>query len=561
MRRKRALLSLFVVAILSLIAVPTAFAGSTSGGGFGTGTWGSGEAADRFNWYTEWDSNYREFDCRGTTYGDGNEQASLAQHARDEGTSTYSRLISYATTRKGAYDNGELRYIWTTKGAASWENPNNWGCDAYSLPSELRDPNLTNEYCYCYDGILHRDSDGNPVSAIWIDPNKEWVTKSDATSKTVLVYCGGTDSRTKETEVYHDITSLSAKDKFEDGTQSATYEHTTLPNETSVTNTITTKVQIVTQIHTYKYKASTGEVKDESYTYTEEAPTTQTKTIRYVTENSDPVQIKYCPLSLNRNGRALVSDGGLTTEYANAELLSATVDNNVSITDGSPIPSLDINSDNVLSLKFGNSCFGLPTTYDWGTSVPSLDEGTYELVSSDEYCNGKYSSNSDGSYRYDLTFNASINGDTTACSIYDITRKKEAICGEKITYEYDSSNPEATFMGSDNDFSARFTSTGAYNTCSSSKSSWWTDSYVMARTFEYGTHYKGIATVSKINDPSVVSYGTGNSNADGSYTISVDASHEVQQRAIYVGVASLGTVEQPVLYGTWKVSTVAGYIS
>ena len=80
----------------------------------------------------------------------------------------------------------------------------------------------------------------------------------------------------------------------------------------------------------------------------------------------------------------------------------------------------------------------------------------------------------------------------------------------------------------------------------------------MGRFYEYGSEWHGLVTISGIQDPNNVMYGTGQSTGYDSYKITIDANK--QQKGLYVGYAS-ASFEQPIITGTWEVKTVAGYVN
>ena len=567
---KKPLLLIATVAVILCMAVPfVAYAGTSTGGGFGGG---SGEVTDRFNWYTySYGNSYEYADHRGTTYGDGEEQASLREHANDEGQETYTRLISYATTRRGAYDGGELRHIWTTKGYADWENIYNWGADASCIPSELRyNPNSSTEFIgsvetMVYNGILYRISDGATVAAVWVDPAKEWQSKKDTQTKEVLVYveAPGTDYDTRNQSEYD------AKWQWDNGITESDYSYTTKPNETNVTKVIKYEKQKVKQIHTWEQRGSDGSTRKHQWKWEFAGnPVADQQSIRYTVDVPNVSQTKYTPLNLNRNGYATPSDiGDGFTADSNLKI-DATVDNKHKITDNSPIKSLDINNDTLFDFKFNNNTYGMPGTasdgsvIDWDTKPYGLANGTWEDVTG-SYCNGKSSPNYDESFRYDLTFKASTTSLSPSVSTSSLVYgdSTEVLANETPFTKVHNSVVNA-FTGNDG-WSVRFNLAGNgdakswYYTDNGSGSYpyWWMNTYSMSKYYEYGTSYYGKITVNGVQEP-ISSLGGGVSHGTyNNWVITTDVpSH---QRGLYIG-ESRASFNQPVLTGKWDIKTLAG---
>lgn len=287
------------------------------------------------------------------------------------------------------------------------------------------------------------------------------------------------------------------------------------------------------------------------------------KTITY-DYSSTITQTKYSPYNLNRNGLATTSD--ISKDWVGQTALDVSVNNMQKITDGSALPSLDINSDNQFTFKFNNSVFGMPTSLDWSTKVPSI--GTYENVNSSAYCNGRRSSNSDGNYRYNLKFKASTSLLSTDFPTSSLTFDSKEVVGNE-EFSRDCQGNDSTFRGGD--WSTRFSYIGNYNLDnekSSNFKNWWINTYQQSKFFEYGTEYWGNIDVNNIYDPRTITYGEGKSEG-GVYKIHTDTDKGQElslkningvpnaYRGFYIKEASQ-TFEQPVLTGKWKVESVAG---
>lgn len=347
---------------------------------------------------------------------------------------------------------------------------------------------------------------------------------------------------------------------WENGKTSGEYYHKTDPNKTVDTVNL---VASLWKIHKKNYYNIAGKLLNSEY-WSE--PTKQfKKTITY-DYSSSINQTKYSPYNLNRNGLATTSD--ISSVWVGNTKLDVTLDNEQGVADNSLLKTLDVNADSNFKFKFNNSTFGMPTNLDWSTKVPTVNG--YWDTNSSAYCNGNVSSNSDGYYRYNLTFNASINtidtNNPTASLVFD---NSELLATQQLTKTYQG---DGSFRGGD--WISRFTYVGEYsldNESSTKFKDWWINTYNQAKLYEYGTEYKGRITLSGIENPYWNRYGEG--STDGSnYKIHTDTDKGLsaalkdinnvpdKYRGLYIKSSTV-SCEQPVVTGKWKVDTIAGTVS
>ena len=285
-----------------------------------------------------------------------------------------------------------------------------------------------------------------------------------------------------------------------------------------------------------------------------------TKDFTYNTITPTIKQEPFKPWNLNRNGYATTDD--ISSQYAHAKLpIELDVNNNQGIYDNSPLKALDINNDTFFKFKFTNGYLGMPSVFNWtnppGTPPGILNNGTWEDAGSGGYANGRNAkADKDGLYRYNVKLHMSMSPNT----------KKPFVDTSSINFngsEFTTSEEalqRPPWAGGN--MSTRFTYADTYWTDNNKEGSkfpaWWVNTYTMGRFYEYGSEWHGLVTLSGIEDPNNVMYGTGQSTGYDSYKITIDANK--QQKGLYVGYAS-ANFEQPIITGTWEVKTVAGYVN
>lgn len=294
--------------------------------------------------------------------------------------------------------------------------------------------------------------------------------------------------------------------------------------------------------------------------YESKGPFFYTKDFTYNTITPTIKQEPFKPWNLNRNGYATIDD--ISSQYAHAKLpIELDVNNNQGVYDNSPLKALDINNDTFFKFKFTNGYLGMPSVFNWtnppGTPPGILNNGTWEDAGSGGYANGRNANaDKDGLYRYNVKLHMSMSPNT----------KKPFVDTSSINFngsEFTTSEEalqRPPWAGGE--LSTRFTYADTYWTDNNKEGSkfpaWWVNTYTMGRFYEYGSEWHGLVTLSGIEDPNNVMYGTGQSTGYDSYKITIDANK--QQKGLYVGYAS-ANFEQPIITGTWEVKTVAGYVN
>lgn len=392
------------------------------------------------------------------------------------------------------------------------------------------------------------------VYAVWADKAKEW-KKLDpvitSTTKLIKVVEDGSVKLTYPTG--------NAEDVYKRAPVSYNYKNKTSYNEQTDSFNIT--AEFVNAKHTIRFKKNNytlEEVKIEDY-YTTDAPYSKHKTIRYNTITPDIEQIKYRPLSLNRTDYVENGDGGIDPNYSGSQnkIIGSISSEQGSVGSGQ-IPSLDINSNVRFRISLGG-VYGMPDSYNWNNTPPSLSNSTWENAGP-IYCNGKNNqTDSDNNYRHDLKLYMSVSNnryDQSVESSSMIINGQEIKANQVVKKSY----PKDPFTGGDVSF--RFTYADDYTTDNNQDGSkfpsCWVNRYQMSRFYEYGTEYSGTISGGNIGDPSSIAKGVGSKVNNTEYLITIDANK--QQRGFYVTNKGV-YCEQPVLFADIKVKTLAGGIN
>lgn len=345
------------------------------------------------------------------------------------------------------------------------------------------------------------------------------------------------------------------------------YWDRTNPNETVANRRIDAEITTVYRYPVCVKKSCTGSGKNRKchcvkwewkYKIIDRQPYTKDFTYNTITPTIKKEPFK--PWNLNRNGYATIDD--ISSQYAHAKLpIELDVNNNQGIYDNSPLKALDINNDTFFKFKFTNGYLGMPSVFNWtnppGTPPGILSNGTWEDAGSGGYANDRNAkADKDGLYRYNVKLHMSMSPNT----------KKPFVDTSSINFngsEFTTSEEalqRPPWAGGE--LSTRFTYADTYWTDNNKEGSkfpaWWVNTYTMGRFYEYGSEWHGLVTISGIQDPNNVMYGTGQSTGYDSYKITIDANK--QQKGLYVGYAS-ASFEQPIITGTWEVKTVAGYVN
>lgn len=566
--RGRRLVALAMAAALAVSAMVTAApapaladGGNTTGGGSGSGS-GNAFNMSWWTWQEPGDVWWKWAPSFSPATGDIT-SPSWAQHVMESNGKDAGYVNSVPAVAMAIFTDEPFSWqghdfcahVWDTDGYITWENPDNWVYDSWqTVPSALKDPSLTEVDGWSQYGPVIYNLGGQPVSSVYIHPERAYVPHDEYRTVTSIrrIYTNKQLTYRHPTGSQDDLRDIFFNPKYQDS-----YEHTTPPNATTDKYFVKVMTINVTEHHHWEENSLTHERRNESYTYSNTGGSTFEKTFNYNTKTPDITQAKYKPLNLNRNGYATSAD--IPGDWVNGAGIEAHVDNRQGITDNKALNALDNNSDTSFLFQIDNETLGLPSDLDWTTQPAALANGTYENVNrSRGYANDRQSSNSDDAFRYNAKLNMSLTTNTANPGIDSsslLFGDDETTSSKVIQKRIDPAG--VTFSGGD--FSSRFTYVGDYYTDNGKDGSeyprWWTDTYEMAKPYEYGTHFAGTITVNGINDPYQVDCGSGASAGSGQYNITVNANDK--QRGLYVGIASQ-SCEQPVMTGHWLVKTLAG---
>lgn len=566
--------TLLLLFSISLFVTP-AFAGNpnigTSGGGSGGDYVGSGTSYDRpytlqYCWYwpsfdsssTDVIADIKQFSCIDTE-STNIDQAFDGRYL----TNDVLNAIPYRGRRQGRFvpykSNGYKIGVW---GMFRFDINNTEN----SLPPEWWDRAYQQGYDWTYgyyegaDGGWYTSlwwwNDDKPLDAIWLTYFKRHIY----TVKEVLDYHQDNhktylDNRDKEGS------ESGCKWLSECGITQSEYDYTTNPLQKSDSNIERGRAVsiLIDREETCHYdKAGNVIVDSYVYHYSLAGSSDFQKSFLYNTKVPTIEQEKYRPFNLNRNDYATEEDIASFGNPSNRGL-EGKVNNLQNITDNSPLHALDINSDTPFTLNFDNDSFGLRSDYNWDNQPKALENGNYERVRSEgsgSYANGKDdTADSDGRLRYYLNFYGSISNNKENPAIDSASLKNQKT-------EYPASkeiHKTVTDKWHGGDFVARFTYIDGYNTDNETVKyfpNWWATTYHEGRFYEYGTHYKGLITLSGVQNPSwCLNQVTA---TDPTVTISCDADRN--DRGVYIDLKEC-FFSQPILYGKWDVKTVAGSVN
>ena len=501
----------------------------------------------------------------------------------DSDEATYGQYLN--DDMLGDYDDGTPRYV-------RWNVIfRNWSYNDIDTNDSDNEENWTNKHLKnTLDGALIKEAEnwgyyweycarsghhGDPCEMMWYQNNDTgdildavWTKngirkkppKKEDGYKRVLVYVSG--GKGEQIDDRCDISDEAAIGVlYNSGRDSAEYWDKTPPEKRVAYSKIDS---IVWVLHHWLEKVCYGKGKDRACYYVDRYEYIDsefyTKDFTYNTITPTIKQEPFKPWNLNRNGYATIDD--ISSQYAHAKLpIELDVNNNQGIYDNSPLKALDINNDTFFKFKFTNGYLGMPSVFNWtnppGTPPGILNNGTWEDAGSGGYANGRNAkADKDGLYRYNVKLHMSMSPNT----------KKPFVDTSSINFngsEFTTSEEalqRPPWAGGE--LSTRFTYADTYWTDNNKEGSkfpaWWVNTYTMGRFYEYGSEWHGLVTLSGIEDPNNVMYGTGQSTGYDSYKITIDANK--QQKGLYVGYAS-ANFEQPIITGTWEVKTVAGYVN
>lgn len=412
-----------------------------------------------------------------------------------------------------------------------------------------------------YDALWWFNGSEEPMDAIWLSTFERIIE----TEQTVLDYHADKDH---ETTPYLDNRNCEGSEAgraflYDCGITESNYDYHTKALQKSDSNIEKARAVTIKRVeHQTCHYGDHGEIVVESrwFEHILVGSSNFKKTFIYQTKLPTINQEYYRPFNLNRNGYATTEDVYYFGNESNLGL-EGTVDNKQGITDNSPLNALDINNDTPFSLKFNNYSFGLRSDYNWDNTPALLACGNYENVWSEgsgPYANGKNDpADPDGRLRYYLNFYASISNNRENPAIDSASLKHE---GKELTASQEFHKTMAD-KWSGGDFVARFTYIDGYNTDNHTLINdpfynWWMTSYHEARFYEYGTHYKGKATVAGIMPPTWCL----NKVVQDKPVVFIMCDANDNARGLYIDMKER-FFEQPIMYGKWDVKTVAGSVN
>lgn len=539
---KLSLAFVFLTFLGSLFCVPAMAAshdGTGSGGGGGGGTWYF-DGAEKLHWAT----------VTPPTAGISSWHGGGTSWTFDSGYD-----IAAYVTGGGAFAWDWIPFDWLLNCNIQCNfSPTGSGSGvAYELPAVLQQQANADGYwlgagASDRKGFWYNPSNGRYLDAIY-HIGRHWITKESYNTVVVFAEEGVPGDMTTKL----DCRSWSNEQKFNSGTQSTTYAHTTQPGDVTDSYTVHAIIQTVKKTETY-WQYTDGHISDYSCTYSITANNEQTKNINYNVTTPDIQQDYYRPLNLNREGYAEVGDSGITSDFVGGTPLDGSVTNAQNKSDNTAIETLDINADTNFTLRFNNDVLGLDASKDWTTAPPDLANGTWEAVTGGAYANGRNKASGDY-YRYNLTLNGAIST--------DISKPQDTasivVNGDECTASETYKSFLWQFPVRVYNAAARFIYMGQYMLKAGVEGArlpdWWTATYATGSFFEYGVSYTGVVNAAGIGAPSLTG-GQANLIQDATtYYLNTDAN--AKQRGLYVGIKTQDML-QPIVCGTFDVKTVAG---
>lgn len=241
---------------------------------------------------------------------------------------------------------------------------------------------------------------------------------------------------------------------------------------------------------------------------------------------------------------------------------------------GSLMNTLALNNDYDFSIVFNNDYFGMPASYNWYDTPPDFSSTGWKYTN-------RYPNNSpdigyaggygDKEYRYGLTFSALIDDNKEKSASLVITTG-EFLSNSPLKWQNNISVKKG------GDFIARFVKPGIFTTGNSTTYNatkyypdWFVNEYSQGKLYEYGIAYEGIITNNDVKAPSFCfgsnltdserNFIPGTSWFDPSTTAitALSANHLAEKKSpgLYYALETK-KFYQPVVYGAWEVSTVAG---
>lgn len=428
------------------------------------------------------------------------------------------------------------------------------------LPGTIPDADLVDEisnggFVYKDDeGWYWNDSLGEALDAVYITQNNYWEEESTSTNESKIVIVR---DETDYDGLNFDYTGETAEWLWDNAPTSGSYYGITGPTDTGTYND---EINIMTykitkthnQVINWEYdgngnKTGNYEIVSSDYSYSKSYNRTFTKNIQYIVYAPSNPQVWYRPFNLNTSTQC--TDDLVKTYYpeysATDDLLIDSDDGNV---DGTGIELLDINTPKALNISFGNTTWGLPSSFNLNKDQPYTSykkyDGTYRLDVLNE--TGKISTwtgvfgrgaSHDGvlgyksnSFRWNpVAYAASCapSGDSNSFSL-QVDDGYEYIGTDEIEFGWQS---PVSFV-----LKARTVLDNTYYLCNGYRDKlFWELGYTQGTFQTYGAEYEGTYDVNGISDATLID-------------------HDFYCR---IGVTNL---LQPLLYGKFDTASVGGSV-
>ena len=541
------LVSIFAIMIMVFSASITAFAGTTSSMGSGASSNGGGSSM-YYMIGSSYSSGFR------WVYFNGNktiESPCKNGYAKVTMNGTHGAYIQKHDNQHGWYF---FTWAWYFTWASDWTPRtmynNGYGdpWDGYSykgynlgVRGKLTNQELLNEatnnkfYWRDWAWMYTQDGTGKGLETVWVSA---WQSSTSSSKKSIVKIQVGN-------QTVLDRTRESAKNLYNNPTNSSTYSGKSLPTEMNHSKDIKVWVQTINKRTTFMTDGSNKW--DYNDTFSKGGTTTMTRNIKYTVKAPSISEVTFRPFDLNKNGVADENEVKQTySDYQNGSPeLKMSVDNYQNITDGTELDTLDTNTSTKFNVTFNNDQFGIPKKSEGGFDLlneapgkdDKLNDGTYNTNVINKYgsnsdlttgvlqSSGMGNTNVNGKQTDYIYWGGSLNGSVSSDSASITYNNEEKKGGNIFTFGKE-------FGGGD--FTFKTIKIGDYKLVNG-EIPWWEAQYEQGRFYTYGVEYQGTITLNSISTPSVKNSG------------------------MYARLSSKVN-KQPILKGLFKAKTVGGNI-
>lgn len=522
MKHKHVLMSVVLLLVMILSAPLNAYAGviGSSGSSSGEGTGKPGSYATPIMWVIETDISSTTV-LKDNLFNNGD---SFEMPAKSS--------IAYITYKRTPYSYPNNWVRWKTWYRLGFGDPNSsynrglwtdWrdGGTKRLLPQEFRNMAIGGLYKEKFAGALYHNGT-EYADAIWVNPATIWFWNDEETTVNTIVYFSNSGDPSKN----FDNTSKTAEWHWNNPVGSYNYSYVSKAEQYNYTHSISSR-QITVRKFTEWQENALGEKRDVSSIYSVINPISNSTIASWSTEAPSLSYKYFVPHDLRTElplKASVFKDLGYRSNISDVPL-EVKVDNyqeKVDVENPVSIPSIDTNTPRKFKLVFENDQFGIPSLASGGIDIAETKAPFSEEI------NG-----------VQIYWEPKIRMSATNVVTNPPTASIEFAGTEKLGT--DSLVKSRGFRGGD--FSFRSIKIGDYLLGSNGKP-FWMATYQTGIYFRYGSKYD--VTVSATD--SGPSFSPVNTNQDV----------VVQNNHVYVGDIS-ATVEQPILYAPFKVSTVGGY--